>query len=181
MAVHSCVSRTVNTKVSRCHLCDGISNSVDSVSGVVVYQQHQATQANQYNLKSPSQSLFANSIEPTVNMLSFTVISTIALAALATASPTLRNMKRQQPDCSAGDYVSITLIGAADAEYTISAPCDGSLTPTNNVLSISHVDLSAGPCLIIGIDGTSQWQGAGYADFGPPQTITGVICGEAPQ
>lgn len=117
-------------------------------------------------------------------MFSFTATSILALAALTTlttASPTLRHAARQEySGCSAGDSVEITLIGAADAQYSISVPCNNMFTPTNNVLSISHVQSNSGPCAFIGVDGGFLVVDSGYADYGPPQTVVGVICGPPP-
>lgn len=101
---------------------------------------------------------------------------TIALAALAsflsltTAAPT--NAPRTPS-------AYITLEGATpSAQYSLSAPLDGTWVPTNNALSISHVVTSDGPCEFYGVDGLQlNVPSASTVDVGPPQTIVGVICG----
>ncbi|KIX02356.1 uncharacterized protein Z518_08297 [Rhinocladiella mackenziei CBS 650.93] len=79
--------------------------------------------------------------------------------------------------------VSVTLIGAANAQYTMEIPVNSAFTHTNNDLSISHISTSGGgPCVFFGVDGAiyvSPPQG-GYGDVGPPQTIAGGICGPFP-
>ena len=110
----------------------------------------------------------------------FVTAATAFLLALTTASPTLRNAARQyesSPTCDPSSLVEVTLYGAADAEYYANVPCNGEYTPTNNPLSISHVSVSYGACLFVGIDGTNLCQEQGFADFGPPQTIVSIACG----
>lgn len=79
--------------------------------------------------------------------------------------------------------VSVTFIGAANAQYTLEIPANSVFTPTNNALSISHISTSAGgPCAFFGVDGAVFVAPAdgGYGDVGPPQTIAGGICGPFP-
>ncbi|KAK6383806.1 hypothetical protein LTS17_003098 [Exophiala oligosperma] len=79
--------------------------------------------------------------------------------------------------------VSVTFIGAADAQYTLEIPANSVFTPTNNALSVSHIQTSAGgPCVFFGVDGAVFVAPAagGYGDVGPPQTIAGGICGPFP-
>lgn len=77
---------------------------------------------------------------------------------------------------------SLTFYGAADAQYTASVPLDGSVTKTDNPLSISSISTSGfdvkanckihavdyTPALVEGPDNT--WV------VGPPQTILDVSC-----
>jgi len=78
-------------------------------------------------------------------------------------------------------YVNIEFDGAADAKYTLSVPLDGTVVPTNNVLSISTIVTTfAGlpycklqtvdytPALVEGPPGT--WA------VGPPQTVNSIQC-----
>ncbi|PYH44311.1 uncharacterized protein BP01DRAFT_86823 [Aspergillus saccharolyticus JOP 1030-1] len=69
--------------------------------------------------------------------------------------------------------VSITFIGAANAQFTQSFPTDGSTVAITNPLSISHIASSTAgvTCTFAGIDhSTTTVSGAVTVDVGPPQT-----------
>ncbi|KAK4938008.1 hypothetical protein LTR10_021497 [Elasticomyces elasticus] len=108
------------------------------------------------------------------------VSSTSTLLAIL---PVLSTLVSAGPIAARTSNVSVTFIGAADAQYTLDIPVSSTWTPTNNVLSISHIHTSAGgPCVFFGIDGAVFVAPAegGYGDVGPPQTIVGGICGPFP-
>ncbi|KIW91828.1 uncharacterized protein Z519_07798 [Cladophialophora bantiana CBS 173.52] len=111
-------------------------------------------------------------------MVSFTtaLLSLLPLAAsLAGATP----IEKRQTSTT----VSATFIGAADAQYTLQIPANSEWFPTDNPLSISHIQTSAGAsCAFFGVDGAVVVLPAagGYVDVGPPQTIAGGVCGPFP-
>jgi hypothetical protein len=130
----------------------------------------------QLRLSSPIPT--ANSI----NMFSSDILPTVALTLLiscqlACATP-INPTRRQDP--SAGS-VTATLIGVAGAQYTVAIAMDESVHPTNNALSISHIDTASGPCDFFGADGVVvSIPAAGGQDVGPPQTIVAAACGPRP-
>ena len=113
-------------------------------------------------------------------MVSFTLVPAVTLALLAaftSAAPTSSSV-------SEGDTsISVTFMGAAGAEYSLSVPFDFTVHRTNNILSISKVRISGGPCLFYGPgDDFALFSNevAGTYDIGPPQIIEGVGCGYPP-
>lgn len=110
-------------------------------------------------------------------MISFTSTLFALVPLIATLVSATPISSRQAPT------VSVTFIGAADAQYTLDIPVNSVFTPTNNLLSISHISTSAGgPCAFFGVDGAIfvAPPAGGYGDVGPPQTIAGGICGPFP-
>ncbi|KAL6244587.1 hypothetical protein RBB50_008829 [Rhinocladiella similis] len=105
------------------------------------------------------------------------------LIALLPLLGSLSSLTSASPIDTRQSGVSVTFIGAADAQYTLDIPANSVFTPTNNALSISHIQTSAGgPCVFFGVDGAVFVAPAsgGYGDVGPPQTIAGGICGPFP-
>ncbi|MCJ1407881.1 hypothetical protein MMC19_001952 [Ptychographa xylographoides] len=94
-----------------------------------------------------------------------------ALTACVSAAPTPQVVARQFE-------VQVTFIGAADAEYTLSIPADGSLVTIDNHLSVSKISSAGGAsCSFRGIDGSDTTVvGAQTVDVGPPQTQTQGSC-----
>ena len=117
-----------------------------------------------------------------INMFNSSILLTVALALLiscqlACATP-INPARRQDPSASS---VTATLIGAAGAQYTMAIAMDESVHPTNNALSISHIDTAGGPCDFFGVDGAVvSIPAAGGQDVGPPQTIVAAACGPRP-
>jgi hypothetical protein len=104
----------------------------------------------------------------------FTILPILGSLTLTSAGPIISSRQSS---------VSVTFIGAADAQYTLDMPANSVFTPTNNALSISHIQTSVGgPCVFFGVDGAVFVAPAagGYGDVGPPQTIAGGICGAFP-
>lgn len=100
---------------------------------------------------------------------------------MALAASTLAWAAPSQP-ATRDNTITVTLIGAAGAQYSIGIPFDSTFTPTNNALSISHIATSSGPVACFGVDGSiNKFPGAGYADVGPPQTIVGCVAGPIPE
>jgi hypothetical protein len=93
----------------------------------------------------------------------------LALAGLTAAI----GARAQAP---ATQYVHATLQGAADAQFDITIPADGSTQYISNPLSISHVITDGGFCTFTGIDRLSLPTSGGLVDVGPPQTLTEVVC-----
>jgi len=120
-------------------------------------------------------------------MVLFTALSAITVGVLASLAAAVPSTARPRGDssyygtCAADDFVAVTLIGAAGAQYSVEIPCSGEWYPIDNPLSISHIQTSAGPCTFTGIDGGSLTLATGtYSDFGPPQTVVGGYCGYEP-
>ncbi|KAJ5911656.1 uncharacterized protein N7473_000959 [Penicillium subrubescens] len=75
--------------------------------------------------------------------------------------------------------VSVSFIGAADAQFSQSFPVDGSSVQITNPLSISHIEInSAGAsCVFKGIDNSvTTVTGPATVDVGPPQTQVQGTC-----
>ncbi|KAE8395208.1 hypothetical protein BDV23DRAFT_168812 [Aspergillus alliaceus] len=80
--------------------------------------------------------------------------------------------------------VSITFIGAADAQFTQDFPTDGTGTAITNPLSISHIASSTDgvSCVFNGIDNSVTYvSDAETVDVGPPQTQVWGTCNAAPR
>jgi hypothetical protein len=102
------------------------------------------------------------------------VLALLTSCQLACATP-INPARRQDP--SAG-RVTATLSGAAGAQYTVAIAMDKSVHPTNNALSISHIDTAGGPCDFFAVDGAVvSIPAAGAQDVGPPQAIVAAACG----
>jgi hypothetical protein len=132
----------------------------------IIHQHHQTIRSPQPNPSTtPAEMYSLASLLP--------VLSVLATIPFTSASPTPRQ-----------SGISATFIGAANAQFTVPIPQLSTWTPTNNVLSISHIQTSAGSdsCTFFGIDGAVVVlpQGGGFVDVGPPQTIVGGICGPFP-
>jgi hypothetical protein len=77
--------------------------------------------------------------------------------------------------------VTAALIDAAGAQYTVAIAMDESVHLTNNVLGISHIDTTGGPCDFFGVDGVIvSIPATGGQDVGPPQMIVAAACGPRP-
>lgn len=76
----------------------------------------------------------------------------------------------------------IVFHGAADAQYSLTVPLDGTLTYTNNALSISSVSSSsiniASECVLNTVDYPPALVSGppGTWTVGPPQTVTSISC-----
>ncbi|KAF3394208.1 hypothetical protein F1880_005085 [Penicillium rolfsii] len=80
---------------------------------------------------------------------------------------------------STSSQVSVTFIGAADAQFGQTFPVDGSAVQITNPLSISHIEIdSAGAsCVFKGIDNSvTTVTGPATVDVGPPQTQIQGTC-----
>ncbi|KAJ5702154.1 hypothetical protein N7488_009702 [Penicillium malachiteum] len=78
-----------------------------------------------------------------------------------------------------GQHVTVTFIGAADAEFTQSFPVNGGSVQITNVLSISHIEMNAAgvTCTFNGIDhSVTTLTGSQFVDVGPPQTQVSGTC-----
>lgn len=141
-------------------------------------------------------------------MRSFAVATALAfVATLAHAAPSSAPLQARQ-----GGYAALTFVGAGPnpPTYYLDEPADGSTftigmyslyiltirrlferalytdrltnTPTDNPLSVSHIDLNAGGanlagCTLFGADGSVTTVGdASSADVGPPQPQVSGSC-----
>jgi len=109
-------------------------------------------------------------------MVSFTLSTVLTAISFLAAGITAIPLESRQ-----SGSVTVTFIGAADAQYSLQIPVNSQFTPTNNPLSISHISTSGGPGACFGVDGAIYVaEGAGYGDVGPPQTIVGCVFGPFP-
>ncbi|OAP59972.1 hypothetical protein AYL99_04974 [Fonsecaea erecta] len=119
-------------------------------------------------------------------MVSFSTSTAAAFLSLMTLLAGSASAKRATPMERRQTYattVSATFIGAADAQYTLAIPANSEWFPTDNPLSVSHIQTAPGAeCAFFGIDGAVITLPAygGEVDVGPPQTIAGGVCGPFP-
>jgi len=101
------------------------------------------------------------------------ILSLSAFLALTSALPTIKR--------GGSDIITVVFNGAAGAFYSLNVPLDGSVTPTNNVLSISTITSTydiADLCTLVTVDyPPALVEGpAGTWAVGPPQTVKSISC-----